>query len=227
MFDRQGVTVALSTALITTAGDSCQVRIRCQQYLSGLQRVLAFFEDRPGTELFWVDNTLALENCRREFQSLASSAFDRENLIFFEENELGVLNKGCGVLSQWARLLQELSGSCQTILFFEPRLQVESWHFFENVLSNPHKSRFRVNRFATFKYGLFPKFYQQFETGLLAIERSSMEAFVRTLSPEDMYRAKLSIEDALFSFFARSGLRFEAEPTLGVRRFAPEGEYAL
>ena len=208
----ESVVVVLSTALITARNS----RRRADQYLAGL---LQWFRRFPDQEFFWVDNTIASADGLDSRFLLLRAWLPEGHAVFFDDNGLGIENKGAGVISQLKKL--ESKGVFRRhrfVLFHEPRQKVLVWATIQSLISRP-SSAFRVETVWKSPYLLQGfSFTPNFYTGTFMIDSDVLLDFLNSTSAGELHSSMESIEQSLYSFFARKEIPFKSIFVLWVRR---------
>jgi len=208
------VALLLSTAMVTAVGDPR----RSNQYLRGLKKVLNRYEESPGLDIFWIDNTVAnLAPLDSEFD-MFSQRPNPPKAIFFEDNRSGLVNKGAGLLVQWHRWSSSEFGFYDFIVHYEPRLRVYSWKIFDSIVKNP-RNLFMVEQSPqrAFWYN-GPRYEPNFFTGFFCLDLESFSRFLVAFEPHILLEPEMAIEDAIHRFISDQQISFESQTFLGLMR---------
>jgi len=176
---------------------------RIDQYINGFNSFFNFDYNKYDNDITFVltDNTINYSsNINDDILKNIPS-----NIIFNlkKDNELGAKNKGAGVLTSWLRC-EELIKSHDYILHFEPRLLLVSHHLVETFLEEPR------NIFTTSPSG------RQFNTGLFTCNSKSFLKFIKSITPEHMYKHNLSLESIMYAYFLNNKIGFSKLKEMGV-----------
>ncbi|MBI3865836.1 MAG: hypothetical protein HY290_28515 [Planctomycetia bacterium] len=171
--------VILSTAFVTTLPDQPERERRISQYVSGFGQVAEAGRLFPGFDFYSVDNTVEHPD---RLDSRLTRAIEGipalKGKYYFWDNEVGRINKGSGLVVQWARVLPDIEGRYDFILHYEPRQRLIDHSFFERMAGKPdayicaYRDRLKF-------YGIFPATYPRFWTGMFSMRTQDLAAYVR------------------------------------------------
>lgn len=211
------VAIVMSTALVS----AIQCEERTAQFLYGFQQWLQRF---PGRHFIWVDNTISsLEGLDERFEDI-ESRIGSGNVFFFDDNSLGRVNKGAGLLIQMKTLFSSgILEQFDWILFFEPRQRVVAWTRIDTLLRSP-EGAFWIESAKKLRYVVRGrKFPPNFYTGIFVLSVPHFKAFVEENSPECLFAGGHSVEKVLYDYVHSAGIPFRKLRSIGVRRTLPGG----
>lgn len=132
------IALLLSTAFgATKSGNPVHDR-RVHQYVSGLQQIAELVNSWGCFDVFSVDNTVDSSGAvdSRVMASLNKIVGLKRNYHFLN-NDVGKINKGSGLITQWNHVLTDLLGSYEYIVHYEPRQYLIDYSFFERIIIHP------------------------------------------------------------------------------------------
>lgn len=219
--------IILATAFIRTVAqaDSEQCIL---QLVSGINRLAEFVKKYPGHfDLYWVDNTI--EPGTRYDSRLLAAIENLPNLKdkkqFFENyfNPDGTVNKGCGVVAIWDKILAELvKNHYEFVIHFEPRQEIANFSFFETFVVKPDsyfKTMRRQMDHRAWRTYLPPYGKKEVWTGLLSCPPQMLSDYVaeKTRAGLDkLAEEKFHLEGDLYGYLKKNHISFTALPRLGL-----------
>ena len=125
---------------------------RIDQYIEGFDslskyKILDLFEKN-----IIVDNTVSSKTDIPK--DLLAAIGDKTELHLFKENELGLLNKGAGVIESLSRI-KSIIKEYDFIVYFEPKLKIIDDNFFKKFIDNPSNIFYKVDNYPQVKSGYF------------------------------------------------------------------------
>lgn len=187
------IALLLSTAFVTTLPSAPQPERRLQQYVDGFRQIAEVSARYPAFGVFSVDNTV---EDPAQIDSRLVEAIDAipglKGKYHFFDNEVGRINKGGGLVVQWARVLPDLVGRYGYVVHFEPRQKLVNDSFFERMAQAPGPYVCFYRDHLKF-YGLFPVTLLRAWTGLFSMKTEDLLAYVKAPDrgvPNDIRRYK-------------------------------------
>ena len=174
------IALLLSTAFVSTLPEAPDRERRIRQYVAGFQQIASLRARYPVFDIFSVDNTVPDDSQidRRLSESLdAIPALTAK--CHFDDNEVGRINKGSGLVVQWARVLPELIGRYEYVVHYEPRQKLVNESFFERMAAAPAAYMCFYRDQVKF-YGVIPLTLPRAWTGLFSIKTVDLLAYVNS-----------------------------------------------
>lgn len=177
---------------------------RTEQYINGLKKFFSysFYENKNlNVTTFLCDNTT--ENKEEIDIEIINIIPSNVNYILKKKNNFGQFNKGAGLIEFWRENREELKKN-DWVMYFEPRLILNSPDFINSFLENP-KNMFTYNADSN-----------HFNTGIFSIKTSDLLRFEESINLFDMVNNFWSIEDLLYKFFLKENIEFYTFDKMGV-----------
>lgn len=195
---------------------------RVKEFVSGFESFFTISKGKipSSTTSYVVDNTvLCSELLDKRIDEVLTKYQDQFSaLLFTGRNQYGWRNKGAGLIDKWLWLEEEhLLDGMDWFLHYEPRQSLRNWDFFGEFYKNP-RNLFCVNRQTPGEH--------HFNTGILAMETSTMLRFARSVNLEEMIANSVGIEYALYNWFSETGTPFGEVPKMGITYYPPNGPEA-
>lgn len=205
----------LSTALITSIGNSNQANSRAIQYANGVKDILKRFNLTENLEIFICDNTIENEDLLNLELKKVLNDINIRNKFYLNENSYGKINKGCGLISQWNYILPTLVDTFEYIIHYEPRQILENEMFFNTFISKPFNI-FKTDAVIIYKFKILPYIYNHFQTGLFSCKTSVLLSFTKSINIERMAVYKKSIEREMYLYFKKNKIPYNTIKILGL-----------
>lgn len=207
----------LSTAISGASSWEEPQSERHQQFERGLAAVLDLVEGLSFKNVLICDNTVAnVSDLPPEIAKLVNRIPSDQQFLFCK-NDLGLLNKGAGVIEQLDRVLPILQANYDQIIFFEPRQKIRNTDIFLRILES-NENVFKVRKWFTLRRGFVPWIHKEVHTGFFSLSTSGIRSFVDSHSPSYMVMNNLSLEREMFLHFRSGKFSFESVPELGITR---------
>jgi hypothetical protein len=150
---------------------------RKQQYIEGINKLFEFqFHEKVDIHLF--DNTVDVLD-----DDLLAALPTRVSIHLHVNNEYGCRNKGAGILSEWI-FYKDLIASYKYVIHFEPRQLLINHDFFD----------------LKFDQSVFYDGPNYFYTGLFMIDSNILLDYIKSKTPVQMCKNKISLEYDLYDF---------------------------
>jgi len=171
---------------------------RTVQFFEGLSTffssVMPICRDH-GVDVYILDNTLpGIEHLDKRIRKIIP---DDVEVIFNKKNFWGKFNNGAGDIDGWRDQVDRIS-RYDWFVHHEPRLEIISPYFFDSFL-NDNRELFKVSS---------NNQKSQFWTGTFACKTSSLVTFMESMDLLRMVQDSVSIEYAMYDFFASSSPSF-------------------
>lgn len=201
--------VVLITALnpsnkqVTSFGEK-----RLQQYVLGFERISELAEAFPEFDFAVVDNTISEDWKMPEVLQKQTDKIRNLKKVFFNDNEWGSKNKGCGVIVDLKKMFQDIDASkYEYCIYFEPRQFLLDFHFFKEFLKNPGNyfkiDIFRISaktypRWVRMLLKFFPFYSRQYNIGLYSLETPLLKQYSTQADLAFMAEHKVSMEEDMY-----------------------------
>lgn len=113
----------------------------------------------------------------------------------FNDNDLGILNKGAGVLDSLGKV-NHLIKQFEYIIYFEPRLLINDNFFFETIKANPRNLFNKVDD------------YPQVKSGYFSSNSQDLIEFIESVDISRMIKEKHNLENLMFDFYIKKNSEF-------------------
>ena len=198
----------LSTAMITPASD-LEAEERIKQFQEGFGQIAELARKHPEIDVFPVDSTFHPDFVLdKRIQKAIDAIPNLQENNFFWDNELGKINKGCGLIIQWRRVLPKIAArNYKYIIHYEPRQFLVDFSFFERFANKPANYfkaiPYRVTASTKawpIRFGLkiIPVYRNSFWTGLFSLETGMFKDFVESTNVEQLAKKRVSLEDYMY-----------------------------
>ncbi len=159
---------------------------RIDQYIEGFDslskhKIFDLFEKN-----IIVDNTVSSKTDIPK--DLLASIGGKTELHLFKENELGLLNKGAGVIESLSRI-KSIAKEFEFIVYFEPKLKLIDNYFFKKFIEKPSNIFYKVENYPQVKSGYFSSTSNDF-----------LELF-DYINVEEMIEKEINLENLLYDFY--------------------------
>jgi len=208
------VAILLSTAFITTMDRTINAEKRIEQYIIGLNQIIDEY-GKKNLDIYLADNTIENKNSLDARLLKCISCLDAKNIIFFDENQYGGVNKGCGVIAQWKKILPTIMQKNKYLIHFEPRQRLVNFGFIDQCLESK-KNIFRKDVALVKKFKIFNSEYIHFQTGLFGVEAEKLFEFTESVNTKKMYKNKKSIEKLIYNFLIHNEYEYDSVSKLGL-----------
>lgn len=177
---------------------------RMKNYISGLTSLNKVLNEQNmigNIDIYLLDNSVGYECLPDEFKSLLTDL----GCVYLNnsKNNLGKINKGAGLIETWKDNI-DIINKYDTIIHFEPRLEIYDNIFFTNYFENK-KNYFCIDRTG-----------KQFFTGLFSIKSTILLNFINETNENELVSKKISIEKSLFDFITKYNTQFINLNKIGV-----------
>jgi hypothetical protein len=200
------ILIILNTAFDVSTVRSIPVNntdTRTTQYIEGFKSFFKFDYYKYPHDITFVVSDNTINNKNKIDPKILNEIPDNVLFDLREDNIFGSKNKGAGVLTSWKRC-NELIMDNDFVLHFEPRLLLIEHTLIEKFLNQP------TNIFTIGSNG------KHFNTGLFGCHKDVLIKFINHLTPEQMYKYKISLENTLFNFINASKTDLSIEDKMGV-----------
>ena len=182
---------------------------RLRQYVLGLSRVAEVLKQRPEFDAIIVDNTITDGwQMPAELQKVVQ-AMPRTKTVFFSDNALPSINKGCGNVIAWRRAQQATNdfADYNYVIHFEPRCLLLDFSFFEQFERRPagyilfEKIRpTSSNQCKRMLMKLLPVYHTQTWTGIFSITTTNFRQMLKSIDVQQMADKKISLENVVYDY---------------------------
>ncbi len=183
---------------------------RKEQILHGLQKLMEYDFMSKGCDILFTDNTIA--EVDPDIQKILP-----EQTIYrvFNDNRYGRWNKGAGLMQKWL-YNKDILNQYDYILYFEARLELFSYSFFDRFFQNP-KTYFRNGDSSLFDESDTTAF-----TGLFTCKPELLWKVMSDTSIDTLIIKGISIESVMLRFFKQED-DFERVQTLDLYWYCFDG----
>lgn len=208
------IALILSTGMITPPSPS-EAEERIKQFQAGFGQVAELVKKYPDFDVFPVDSTLHPGFILDErVQNAINSIPNLQETNFFWDNELGKINKGCGLIIQWRRVLPKIAArNYEYIIHYEPRQFLLDFSFFERFVKK-NANYFKATSYritastkawpVRFCLKIIPVYRHNFWTGLFSLETALFKDFVTSTDLNRLAKKKVSLEDYMYQKLDKS-----------------------
>ena len=183
--------------------------LRREQIRAGLAKLFEYDFRGHSCDILITDNTCA--TLPDEYMSLLPAG---TIVRCFNENTVGAINKGAGLIQKWLYNMEILK-EYEWILHFEGRQLLLTHAFFDRFFASPA---------AYFRYGdpHNRANHSHFYTGIFSIRSADLQAFCDVMPIPRLIRERISIEYPMKDFMISKTTVLE---TVGLRWFQARKEY--
>lgn len=158
--------------------------LRKQQLINGLKKLFEYDYKTHNCDILITDNT-----CTDLYPELQELLPEGTIVRCFNENHVGAINKGAGLIQKWL-YNQDILKQYEWIIHFEGRQLLQSFEFMDRFFTDPH---------TYFRYGnpSDKADLSHFYTGLFSVRVEDLFIFCSIYPIERLLRHHISIEYAM------------------------------
>lgn len=155
--------------------------LRKQQFINGLTKLFEYDYKKYNCDILITDNT-----CTDLYPELQQIIPNNTIVRCFNDNYVGAINKGAGLMQKWL-YNQDILEQYEWIIHFEGRQLLQSFEFMDRFFANPH---------TYFRYGNphDKTDISNFYTGLFSVKVKDLFYFCSCYSIERLLKESISIE---------------------------------
>lgn len=195
------ILLELRTAIKPKKSDITFDDNRIEQYHNGLDSFYNVFSKinaqyKENCKIVLVDNTISSVN---DIPSKLLSVIDKNTeVVVFDKNNYGKLNKGAGLIESW-RECDEFISQYDYFFHYEPRLILQDSTFIQSFLNSP-SNMFSLEEKNQHGWGV--------RTGYFGSKVEDLRSFYQSVDIDNMINRSISIEYMMFDHFSRLNTNF-------------------
>lgn len=195
------ILLELRTAINAKGSNTNFGDIRIEQYYNGLVSFYNVFSSISSTyksncKIVLVDNTIS--SIEEVPIKLLNVVDENTEIIVFNKNNYGKLNKGAGLIEAW-RECDSIISQYDYFFHYEPRMLLKNSTFINSFLDSP-KNMFSLEPINQHGYGV--------KSGYFGSTVEDIRSFYRNIDVTDMVNRSISIEYIMFDHFSKLQTNF-------------------